>query len=103
MAFPLFPFGATFMLSPKIIFILAFALPTLRRIADVLAGLDANASGSDDRAARIIRTAVAALETWLNEQTDIPLVVPDNMIEALNLANEQIAAEAPKAKGKPKA
>lgn len=65
----------------KLTMVVMFALPMLKQVALMLAGRDSNQTGSDDKAAKILLMAYAALEVWVNEQSSTPLILPDSDVE----------------------
>lgn len=73
--------------SSKIMFLVLFAIPMLRQLVNMLRNLDTNKSGADDKCARALSAALAAVEDWVNAQTETPLVVPEALQASFMLGN----------------
>lgn len=78
--------------NPKVVFVLIVALPALKSIAGALGALDTNKSGADDKAAAAILAACAALETWVNEQSEDPIIIPKDAARRVRQALVKIEA-----------
>lgn len=64
----------------KQLFITTYALPMLRKCSAILEG---GLSESEEKAANSVAAAISGLSKWLNEVTDTPLIVPDDILDRL--------------------